>query len=314
MKKYMIAGIARIAILAATLVGILALSAVAEENATVTGDDLNFRKAPSVKSRVIGKLNRGDRVEARFKTDLTQTIGGKTARWYNVDYSGTSGYLFGGYLKPDEGADIPLESEMGESERLRMIGLLDVHWLNEVLALPEPVRKPKPLKVYSEPDSKSKTIAVIDNPKELVIRERNYDFSSLEAYEKRDGWYLVAFISDGVKKTGWIAPADTSKFYSLPELYAVSLSYLTDDWDGSIWEEPNGEEPGGTAPCEYFTQPNTDINVADTKYVDGELWIKVEILSSTPCELPEPKVVRVGWIRAYSWTGKVNVWFYSRGC
>ncbi|MBN1574808.1 MAG: SH3 domain-containing protein [Deltaproteobacteria bacterium] len=295
----------------AVLIGIFALGVVAKENGTITGDNLRVRKAPSVKARIIGELNKGERVEALFKTDFSETIGGTNAPWYNIYCFETNGYVFGGYLELDKGVSVPIESEVmpDESERLCIIGLLEVHQLNEMLALTESAHKPGPLKFYSEPDSKSKVIAEISDPKYLIIREHDYYFQSLETYKETEGWYLASFILDGVKKTGWISPADVVEFRSLQKLLTNSLTYLTDDWDGRISKEP---KDSGT--YEYFTSPDTDVRMVDSKQVGPELWLKIEILSPSPCEAAETKVVKVGWIKAYSKTGNVNVWFYSRGC
>ena len=142
-----------------------------------------------------------------------------------------------------------------------------------------------------------------------MIREHGYEMKSLEAYKEAEGWYMAGFISDGVRKTGWISPADVVEFRSFKELLVNSMTYLTDDWDGRVWKEPNVD-----APYSYFTLPYTDVNIVDSKSVGPELWFKVEILSVGPCEAEEPKIVVVGWIKAYSKTGDVNVWFYSRGC
>ncbi len=77
-----------------------------------------------------------------------------------------------------------------------------------------------------------------------------------------------------------------------------------DDRDGRIWVESSGD-----ASYKYFTLPDNDVNVLDSKYVDRELWFKVEILSPGPCEFREQKVVGSVWVRAYSKTGKTNVCF-----
>jgi hypothetical protein len=264
-----------------------------------------------VKARVIGKLNRGERVEVLYRTDFTETIGGKKAYWYNIYYFETNGFVFGAYLELDDGVGVPSESEElpKESERLRLIGLLEVDKLNEMMASTESARRPGPLKFYSGPDFKSKVVAEIGDPRSLMIREHGYEMSSIEAYKEANGWYLAGFIVDGVRKTGWISPADVVEFRSFKELLVNSMTYLTDDWDGRIWKEPSDS---GT--YEYYTSPDTDIRVIDSKRVGTELWLKIEILSPGPCEVEEPKVVELGWVRAYSKTGAVNVWFYSRGC
>lgn len=72
-------------------------------NATITGDDLRIREAPSTDSRILGKLKKGTRVDALGATEFTDTIDGYTDYWIYIRTGKEYGYVFGRYLKTDHG-------------------------------------------------------------------------------------------------------------------------------------------------------------------------------------------------------------------
>jgi hypothetical protein len=94
------------------LAALVALSAPAygAENATITGDGVKIRELPSVSANyyINTLLYKGTRVEAREKTDYSDTVDGYSAPWYGIVHNGQIGYVFGRYVKLDEGVTLDL--------------------------------------------------------------------------------------------------------------------------------------------------------------------------------------------------------------
>jgi hypothetical protein len=55
-------------------------------------------------------------------------------------------------------------------------------------------------------------------------------------------------------------------------------------------------------------------SVLGTQDVGGTLWLRIEILSSDPCQGGSPTTVYGGWVPAYAPDGKLTLWFHARGC
>jgi hypothetical protein len=93
----------------ALLVLAAGLAAAAEPPATVpaagtyvvTSDKVNVRASPDVDAgKVVGKLNKGDRVNVTEMTELAFDVQGMRAAWFHV--SKPDGWVFGYYLDPAE--------------------------------------------------------------------------------------------------------------------------------------------------------------------------------------------------------------------
>jgi hypothetical protein len=101
-----------IALLSVILGGIVSLSApaLAADNATITGDGVRIKVLPSVSADYYGNklLYKGTRVEAREKTDYSDTVDGYSAPWYGIVYNGQIAYVFGRYVEVDEGVTLDL--------------------------------------------------------------------------------------------------------------------------------------------------------------------------------------------------------------
>lgn len=71
------------------------------EKGTISGDDVRLRKEPG--GEIITKLHKNTIVSVDAKTEITDTIDGKTASWYKVTLDKqngfVSGWVFGAYLK-----------------------------------------------------------------------------------------------------------------------------------------------------------------------------------------------------------------------
>ncbi len=53
------------------------------------GGRLNIRSAPNLEAKIVGQIPNGSRIK----------IKGQSGDWYLVDYNGTEGYSYGGYIK-----------------------------------------------------------------------------------------------------------------------------------------------------------------------------------------------------------------------
>jgi hypothetical protein len=84
-----------------------------DANATITGDGVRVRGLPSTLGEVESVLDKGARIEVIGKTGFTDTIDGRTARWYKTS---KRGWIFGAFVSLNEEARVPLLSFEYESE------------------------------------------------------------------------------------------------------------------------------------------------------------------------------------------------------
>ena len=56
-------------------------------------------------------------------------------------------------------------------------------------------------------------------------------------YQEKEGWYLIG-LKDEKLTRGWVSQEDAGEFRPYENLIADSLTYLTKEWDGSIWKIP----------------------------------------------------------------------------
>jgi len=87
-------------------------TAMAAENATITGDGLRLREGPTTEAKILDSMDKGTRVEVLAHTDFTDSIDGFTGYWYKIVYKGTIGYVFGKYINTDIGVYVPGEEEV----------------------------------------------------------------------------------------------------------------------------------------------------------------------------------------------------------
>jgi hypothetical protein len=103
----------RMTILAVLLLLALAcVTAMAAENATITGDGLRLRAKPTTDAKILDSMDKGTRVEVLAHTEFTDSIDGFTGYWYKIVYKGTVGYVFGKYISTDIGVYVPGEDEV----------------------------------------------------------------------------------------------------------------------------------------------------------------------------------------------------------
>lgn len=63
---------------------------------------LNLRNRPNSTATVLLTVPHNERVLILDMDGISETVSGKTANWYKVDYNGTIGWVWSGYLKIDK--------------------------------------------------------------------------------------------------------------------------------------------------------------------------------------------------------------------
>jgi hypothetical protein len=141
---------------------------------------------------------------------------------------------------------------------------------------------------------------------ELPTREYGYEEPGAIVIDARRGWFKVR-LGTGV---GWVRATGT-EFYSLERLYRESLTHLSEDWDGRLFETP--ATTGRGARVSRSGEPT--VRVQRSSRINGSQWFLVEVMSHSLCtDDGEPKVVDRGWVPAHGKSGEPSIWFYSRGC
>jgi hypothetical protein len=142
-------------------------------------------------------------------------------------------------------------------------------------------------------------------PELLPEREYDYEMPAAIVAARDDDWFQIHTLSGPL----WTRRPDDRGFLSLEALLSAErATYLTDDWDRSMYETPGG------AQIQLPPLPSPpSVKVVEHQYQSGELWLFLETTSGC---VVEPAVVPVtrGWVRVSGRDGLPTVWFHSRGC
>jgi hypothetical protein len=198
----------------------------------------------------------------------------------------------------------------------RIIGLLELPSLfrpeeSDVAAdakLPNPL---EPIRAYSKRSTESSIVAVVQRPEDIETKEDPYKRACAVVYDALDSWYLIGLKPYGVKSKGWVYVNNSNAFVQLEWviLLADNSCYVTSDWDRELWTKP-----GERTKVRLLSKPPTrDITVIDQRRINDELWLEVEFSERVSCDWEElPPVVAKGWIRAYTKSDKLQIWYYPR--
>ena len=198
------------------------------------------------------------------------------------------------------------------AELIGLIELPTVLNLDEPGASSPPPRLPHPgIELKATPEAKAAAVASIRNSLDVVTREYGYEQKAAVVLERRSDWYRIA-LPEG--RSGWLQARFAGAFHPVAELIVGRRSYLTGHWDGWVWPEPGAGHPANAGVKRSGGRQEYPADVIATQDLAGTLWLRIEILSSDPCNDGTPKVLNAGWIPAYSPEGKLTAWFYSRGC
>ena len=222
--------------------------------------------------------------------------------WMNADF----GFPDGAMRELLLGLIVVACNAQSDFSPVRLVGLLEVPGLLQQTAQSDGFEYSDQLgmqlAVHERPDSVSAK-RTIRHLHELVLREHSYEELSLVVLKQSAGWLQIK-LKDGA---GWIRRPTPSVFRSLGQLLSNGMSYVTTDWDKQL-----SRYAGGPATKRIVVSPS--VNVLGTRIVNGVLWIQIQVLNASICEVQNPTVLATGWVRAYSQSGAANVWFYPRGC
>ena len=207
---------------------------------------------------------------------------------------------------------LPFASDASNPAHPGLIGLLEIPYTWD-----EPSRGNKlaiPARLFSVANKESPGMGAMKVLSHVETHEWSYEELAAAVYEYHyDGeltWYRLRIASSG--KPAWIAASKGMIFHPLSALVSESLSYLTSAWDKRLFSRAS--EPS-TAAALKVTGDEIPIAVAETAILKGKLWILVVVLKESVCSSADaPAVLASGWIPAHARTGKMNIWFYSRGC
>lgn len=165
---------------------------------------------------------------------------------------------------------------------------------------------------HERPTTESKAITELRNPESVEKLEYAYEESGAVVYQRKDGWYQIGLVPAGWR--AWISAKDAGNFYSLEQLLTDALAYVTKHWDRTLRQSPELSAPAKPLVLVGGKRFAGDIRVVETKRIDDDLWLHVELLVPGPCSGDEAKAVAQGWIPAYARSHDLNAWFHSRGC
>lgn len=72
-----------------------------ERGRIISTNGLNLRDTPNSNGAVLAKIPYNETVGIVDKNGTSETISGQTANWYKVEYNGTTGWIWSGYLEAD---------------------------------------------------------------------------------------------------------------------------------------------------------------------------------------------------------------------
>ncbi|MEX2647971.1 MAG: hypothetical protein WD673_03040 [Alphaproteobacteria bacterium] len=195
-------------------------------------------------------------------------------------------------------------------EVARVLGVLELPdlfepWLaGDVAAVPAAIR--------AGPAVEARILASTRRMDDFELTEFSYEETGATVHAVDGDWYRVRL--DGLE--GWIAAAEAGTFHPVAELLDQSLTYLETTWSGDVFAAP--DRGAGRvrldAAWRRMIGDVLDVSVNELREVDGELWVRLDVLWPGPCFGEEMTVIAAGWVPAYGPTGSNDVWFFSRGC
>lgn len=207
---------------------------------------------------------------------------------------------------------LPLVVGAERSDPVGLIGLLELPYTWEESAGKN--RLHQTYKLHEAVALESSGLGSIDSLDHIETFEWSYEIPAAAIYDyQHDGeysWYRVKLTQSG--RLAWIKGGTQTTFHPLSALVSESLPYMTAAWDGRIFTAAGYPE---TAITLSPRSPETPIAVAGSTMVEGELWVLIVVLKDSACSSSDPpRVLESGWVPAHATNGKLNIWFYSRGC
>ena len=203
-------------------------------------------------------------------------------------------------------------------KRQRIIGLLELASIfrpdekDVEPQAPIPVNLEQPIRAYVRPSTNSPISALLKTADDIETRKDPYERLAAPVFDVNGSWYLVGVRTPGGQMgKAWVKTVNGNAFWWLDFviLVADNSCYVTDSWDKKIWAAPSAN-----AKFRKLAKLTTkDFNVTDSNWNGDELWLQVEFTERVDCDSEElPPVLAKGWLRAYSATEEMQIWFYPR--
>ena len=202
--------------------------------------------------------------------------------------------------------------------RGRVIGSIEIPALHDAVNrdLPGQPAALSLVTLYTAPTEHTAVAAVVSDRSELTSLEHGYEQVSAAVYETRAiqdrVWYRVHYATSRSFGDGWISNRDTSTYHPLADMLVHGLAFLTDSWDGAVFEAPRTDVAKRSI---SITNERPNVHVVATAGDAEHLWLQIELLEGSACEGAEqPAIATRGWIPAFSAGGHLTAWHYARGC
>lgn len=163
-------------------------------------------------------------------------------------------------------------------------------------------------RLHAEPDGRTDVVGEVASYDDLDTRESGYEEPAAIVLAREGGWYRLR-MSDG--RLGWLPPEMAGTYFPYPDVAVNRLNYIEAPWHGFVWPTAGAGLPS-RAPAGGARE--VPLEVHEVSEIAGFPWLRVTVLSQSPCEVPEPRAVVSGWIPAWTPDGGPQVWYYSRGC
>jgi len=175
-----------------------------------------------------------------------------------------------------------------------------------------PIDLEQPIRAYVRASTNAPISALLKTADDIETRNDPYQRLAAPVFDVNGNWYLIGVRTPGGQMgKAWVTTMNGNAFSWLDFviLVADNSCYVTDSWDQKIWAAPSAN-----AKFRKLAKLGTkDFNVTDSNWNGDELWLEVEFTDRVNCDSEElPPVLAKGWIRAYSATEEMQVWFYPR--
>ena len=206
---------------------------------------------------------------------------------------------------------LALPSPAGATERI--LGLVEVPAL---FVNADQGQKPKgPVPLFVEPSQNAEVAAIVRDWQQLEYREHDGEMASAVVYGQHFAqgsgtWYRLRSSQGGKQVSGWLSPGDAGTFRRVLEIVRSGLTYLTNDWDKRLYEQP---DPTSRFKLLEHLGNHPDVSVASAWGSPEDPWLLIVIRDGNICS-GGTRIIATGWVPAYSASGAVAVWHYSRGC
>ena len=173
-----------------------------------------------------------------------------------------------------------------------------------------------PVALFDAPNDESQVSIIIRDRRDLESREHDYEQVSAVVYSREANsgggfWYRLRYIDEGGPAFGWLNQTNAGAFRSVEMLIRSHLAYLTQAWDGQLYEAPNFDSQ---AQVILNREESQSVRVVDGFRRGGqEGWYLLALIRGT-CSGEPVEVIATGWVPEYSNSGDTNVWYFSRGC